>query len=153
MRVTATTTLPCTLDEAREQVLTPRLMEHVSWPLTMFAPLDPPALPATWEPGDYRVRMRALWVVPLGTQTISISLPPSSTPGRLLIRDNGSGQLVRRWDHLITMAATADGTQTRYTDQVDIDAGPLTIPVWAWAKLLYRWRQLRWRRLAARDFH
>lgn len=151
MRVTVTMILPCTLDQARDQVLTSRLLEYVSWPLIMFTPLEPPALPATWEPGNYRVRMRSLWVIPLGGQTIAISFPPSST-GQVLVRDNGFGQLVRRWDHLITLDATADGIQTRYTDQVDIDAGLLTIPVWAYANLLYRWRQHRWHRLAARNF-
>jgi len=152
VRVTVTTTLPCTLDQARDQILTSRLMEHASWPLIMFTPLDPPALPAIWEPGNYRVQMRSLWVIPLGSQTIAVSFPPSS-PGQVLVRDNGFGQLVRRWDHLITLDATTDGIQSRYTDQVDIDAGVLTIPVWAWANLWYRWRQHRMRRLAARNFH
>lgn len=152
MRVTVTTTLPCTRDQARDQVLTPRLMEYVSWPLIMFTPLDPSALPAIWEPGNYRVRMRSLWVIPLGSQTIAISFPPSST-GQVLIRDNGFGQFVRRWDHLMILdATTAEGIQPRYTDQVDIDAGVLTIPLWAGANLWYRWRQHRWRQLAARNF-
>ena len=34
LRVEVTTILPCTLVEASEQVRRPRLMEHVSWPLT-----------------------------------------------------------------------------------------------------------------------
>ena len=152
MRVTVTTTLPCTFDQARGQVLTSRLMEYVCWPLIMFTPLDPPALPAIWEPGNYRGRVRSLWVIPLGSQTIGISFPPSS-PGQVLVRDNGFGQFVRRWDHLMTLdATTAEGIQPRYTDQVDIDAGVLTILVWVCANLLYRWRQHRWRRLAARNF-
>jgi len=151
MRVTVTTTLPCTLEEAREQVMTSRLMRHVSWPLTMFTPVEPATLPAVWRPGDYVVRMRSLGVLPLGRQTISITLPPAG-PGEVLVRDDGSGQLVRRWDHLITLRSSGDGTCTRYTDRVDVDAGPLTLPVWLWAHLLYRWRQLRWRRLARRGF-
>ena len=152
LRVEVTTILPCTLVEASEQVRRPRLMEHVSWPLTVFAPLKPPALPAVWEPGEYLVRMWSFGVVPLGTQTISISFPPGPAGGGTRLRDNGSGQLLRRWDHLITMEATEDGLRTRYTDRVDIDAGWATPLVWAWANVLYRWRQYRWHGLVARAF-
>ena len=52
----------------------------------------------------------------------------------------------------VVVDLTPDGIQSRYTDQVDIDAGVLTILVWAWANLLYRWRQHRWRQLATRNF-
>ncbi len=117
----------------------------------MFTPVDPPALPARWQPGEYRVRMRALGRVPLGEQTIRISFPPTAG-GEYLLRDDGSGRLVRRWDHLIRLRAAPDGRSTLYRDEVDIEAGPLTVPVWAFATVLYRWRQRRWRRLARRRF-
>jgi hypothetical protein len=99
--------------------------------------------------------MRALGVVPIGEQTIAISFPlQEPAKGRYQLRDDGSGQLVRTWDHLITVepADSAPGQRTprtRYIDQVDVDAGALTAPVWLWAHLLYRWRQRRWRRLIA----
>ena len=151
MRVTVTTELPCSVERAREEVFTSRLLTYVSWPLVDFTPLDPPALPPTWSPGNYLVAMRLLALIPLGKQTISISFPVAP-PGRVLIRDNGSGQLMRRWDHLIAIEAGADPSRARYTDRVDIDAGRMTLVIWAWAHLLYRWRQHRWRQLAAGDF-
>ncbi|MGY1694744.1 hypothetical protein ACI8AD_12810 [Geodermatophilus sp. SYSU D00766] len=149
--MTVTTELPCSVERAREEVGTSRLLLYVSWPLVEFLPVDPPVLPPTWQAGDHLVRMRLFGLVPLGRQTISISFPPT-TPDRVLLRDNGSGDLLRRWDHLITIAPGSSPTRARYTDRIDVDAGLLTSLAWAWAHVLYRWRQHRWRYLAARGF-
>jgi hypothetical protein len=151
MHVDVSTVVPAEPDRVRAEVMTPRLLRHVSWPLIIFTPVHPAELPPTWEAGDYRVRMRALWLVPLGEQTISISFPEAGV-GEFVVRDDGSGRVARRWDHLIHIRATADGRSTLYRDRVRIEAGLLTVPVRAFANLLYRWRQLRWRRLARRRF-
>jgi len=149
--VTVSTELPCSVERAGDEVMTSRLLTYVSWPLMAFEPIDPPELPQTWEPGDHLVRMRLFGVLPLGRQTISISFPVAP-PGQVLLRDDGSGQLLRRWDHLITIEPTGRPDRARYTDRIDVDAGRLTPVAWAWAHVLYRWRQHRWRRLVARDF-
>lgn len=151
MRLVVATTLPAGAEQVREHVMTSRLMRHVSWPLTLFSPLSPPELPEVWDAGDYRVRMRSLWVVPLGEQTVSISFPTGAN-GEFIMRDNGHGQMVKRWDHVIRIGPSADGQATLYRDEVEVEAGPLTLPVWAWANFLFRWRQDRWRRLARRGF-
>lgn len=148
MKVRATTLLPLSLERATALVLEPSTMTFVSAPLTAFTPLDPPTFPARWAPGDYRVRMKALSVLPLGEHTIRISLPPPGQPATFLLRDNGSGRLLRRWDHLITIEAVGDD-EVAYVDEVDVDAGVLTVPIAAWAYVLYRWRQRRWRSLAS----
>jgi hypothetical protein len=151
MRVTVTTELPCPVERARQEVMTTRLLLHVSWPLIMFRPLDPPRLPTTWQVGEHVVSMRLLGLVPLGRQTISISFPPAP-PDRVLLRDDGAGRLLRRWDHLITIQPAGGPDRARYTDRIDVEAGRLTVVAWAWAHVLYRWRQFRWRRLAAGGF-
>ncbi|CCH89346.1 conserved protein of unknown function [Modestobacter italicus] len=151
MLVTVTTELPCTVELAGDVVRSSRLLVHVYWPLLVFRPVDPPELPVTWRVEDYLVTMRLLGLVPLGRQTISISFP-TTTPDRLLLRDNGSGQLLRRWDHLITIEPGSRPGRTRYTDRIDVEAGRFTVVAWAFAHMLYRWRQRRWRHLAARDF-
>ena len=156
MRVVIETELACTPEEAWRLVRSPGVMRHVSWPLTVFTPLAPPEWPRTWAPGRYWAGIRVLGVVPIGEQTIAISFPlQEPAEGRYRMRDDGSGQLVRGWDHLITLgpadpASRERSRRTRYVDRVDIDAGPLTALVWLWANLLYRWRQRRWRRLVAR---
>ena len=67
------------------------------------------------------------------------------------MRDNGRGDLAKRWDHRITIEGTDQGT-TQYTDRVEVEAGLLTPGVWAFAQLFYRYRQARWRRLVRHDF-
>lgn len=151
MLVRVTTELACSVERAREEALTSRLLRYVSWPLVAFVPVDPPELPRTWSTGDYLVEMRLLGAVPLGRQTISISFP-ATTPDRLLLRDDGSGQLIHRWDHLITIEPGSRPGHARYTDRIHVEAGRLTVGAWAMAHALYRWRQHRWRRLAARAF-
>jgi hypothetical protein len=37
-----------------------------------------------------------------------------------------------------------------YRDMIDVDAGHLTVLVWAWTNWFYRHRQKRWRSLAKR---
>jgi hypothetical protein len=64
----------------------------------------------------------------------------------LLSRESGGP--VRGWTHRI--AIEPDGENTcRYTDEISIEAGVLTPLVWAYAHLFYRYRQMRWRALAA----
>lgn len=154
MRVTLATRLPCPADEAWAAVRRPALLEHVAWPLLRFVPLVPDRFPETWAEGDYRVALRLFGIVPLGTQHIVTSIAPDE-PGdagpRRTIRDDGRGTIARRWDHRISIAP-APGGGTDYVDVVDVEAGVLTPGVWLFAQLFYRWRQHRWRRLAAAGF-
>ena len=146
----------CTLDMPLEQVWDavrqPRTLAWVAAPILRFRPIDPPHWPDRWSPGRHRVAMRFLGVVPMGRQWIDVSFPARAADdpdGARLVRDNGSGDLVRVWDHWIILTLRADGG-TDYRDRVDLAAGLLTPVVWAFAHLFYRWRQARWRALARR---
>lgn len=132
------------------EVQRPALLAHVARPLVAFEPVDPPAFPARWAERDYRVRVRLFGVVPLGEQVIGIERLPAEGEVRRL-RDNGHSALVRRWDHLIAVAPAGPG-RTRYTDRVEVEAGPLTPVVAAFARVFYAHRQRRWARLARRGF-
>jgi hypothetical protein len=57
--------------------------------------------------------------------------------------------MLRRWHHELRVVPLPDGT-SRYSDAVDIDAGPLSGVVAATSSALFRYRQRRWRRLARR---
>ncbi len=57
--------------------------------------------------------------------------------------------LVRRWDHLVRVRPEGDG-HTRYSDEIEIEAGLLTPIVWLFAEVFYRHRQRRWKRLIRR---
>ncbi len=63
------------------------------------------------------------------------------------IYSNERGGVIRRWNHLIQIEPRT-GPSCRYADRIEIDAGPLTPLVWAYAHVFYRYRQMRWRRLA-----
>jgi hypothetical protein len=54
---------------------------------------------------------------------------------------------VRDWRHRITVDGEGWGS-TRYMDEIEVRAGALTPLVWLYANLFYRYRQMRWRRLA-----
>jgi hypothetical protein len=133
------------------EVQTSRLLLHVAAPLVVFTPAGGTPLPATWSPGRYRVWMWLFGLLPMGRQWVGIEtvdLPP----GHHGIRDNGTGDLVRVWDHLITIAPLGE-RQCRYTDRVEVKAGVLTPFFWAFARIFYAHRQRRWHALIARDFH
>jgi ligand-binding SRPBCC domain-containing protein len=63
------------------------------------------------------------------------------------IRTEERGGPVRDWRHRITVDSEGWGS-TRYMDEIEINAGVLTPLVWLYANLFYRYRQMRWRRLA-----
>jgi hypothetical protein len=150
MRVRIDTVLATSAERAWRAVLTPRLLLHVAAPLVMFEAVEPPAFPKVWSAGRYRVRIRAFWLIPLGEQWVGIELPETE-PGTYAVRDNGGGQLVRVWNHMIIIRAI-DGGRCAYRDEVEVRAGPLTPFVWLFAQLFYRHRQRRWRALVARGF-
>ena len=63
------------------------------------------------------------------------------------LQSRESGGLIKRWDHLISVASASDG-RTLYTDRIEIEAGIFTRPTVWFAKILFAYRQRRWRKLA-----
>jgi len=150
MRVSIETLIEAPADTVWSHLHSSALLEHVAWPLQRFVPIDPPELPAIWTEGDYKVGLRAFGFIPLGYQRIGIRILKAEGWPRIL-RDDGGGQLVRKWDHRIDIEP-AGRAATRYRDTVDIDAGLLTPAIWLYAQMFYRHRQRRWRALAKADF-
>jgi hypothetical protein len=58
--------------------------------------------------------------------------------------------LIRVWDHQIVLEDFLG--MTRYTDEVEIHAGPPTVPTWLFALAFYGHRQRRLNRLVAAGF-
>ena len=65
----------------------------------------------------------------------------------LVLTSEESGGIVKTWNHRIRVEPQNDD-HCRYTDEIEIEAGPFTPLIWAWAHVFYRYRQHRWRRLA-----
>jgi hypothetical protein len=64
-------------------------------------------------------------------------------------RTNEHGFVLRAWNHTLDVEPTGDD-HCRYSDTVDIDAGPATAFVAASAVGIFRYRQRRWHKLVRR---
>lgn len=121
----------------------PILMQYVSWPLVLFMG----ALPDVWHAEQYNVRMFLFGLIPLGTQTIGVSFPETSSKDEFVLQDSGRSRIMRKWEHRITIKHIAT-SMCLYKDRVEIDAGMLT-PI---ARLLiFALFSHRQRRLASLD--
>jgi hypothetical protein len=147
--VSMSTHLPASPETVWDHVQTPRLLHHVAWPLIRFVPKGARWPAERWTEGRHETWMFLFGFLPIGWQVIGIELP-TATPGRHVVRDNGYGPLIRRWDHWIEIEP--EGCGARYTDIIHIDAGWLTAVVTSFAKIFYRHRQRRWRNLVNAGF-
>jgi len=157
LRIRLTTTLPAPAAWVAQELQTTALFRHITAPLLRFAPVHGP-WPLHWPTGDTELRFALFGLLPMGRQTARISAHAcDGIPGAWpLLRDNGTGQLMRVWDHRITVHSLpgTHGTPERtcYTDEVFVRARylpwvmtPLSA---AFAWLFYRHRQRRWQKLA-----
>lgn len=154
MIVECSTPLDSTPERAWHVVQTSQLLLYITAPLMTFKPVEPRAFPPTWQEQKYHVSLKLFGVIPFGNHVINISIPQWRTiPGQqqYQLRDNGYGDRIATWDHLITIKETADG-RTHYTDRVEIRAGVLTPFIWLFAAIFYRYRQYRWRHLVRTNF-
>jgi len=150
MIVELRTILQVDLATCRAHVLTSKLLEHIAAPLVVFRPTDPAAFPEQWADGKYAARMLAFGLCDVGGQVINIEHVKDSSD-EFILRDNGYGDKIDRWDHWISIRRI-DDSSVAYADRVDIRAGLLTAFFWAFAMLFYAHRQRRWRSLIARHF-
>lgn len=90
--------------------------------------------------------MYFLGLIPLGHHTIEFETIDSQ---RRTIISNEHGRITNEWKHRITIE-NLENNKIQYTDEVEIEAGLLTFPVWIFANLFYRYRQWRWRGVLAR---
>lgn len=152
MRVTLSTPLDAPPEWVAAHLQSTAVFRHITAPLVHFSPPGDTVWPRLWAPGNFEVRMRLLGWLPMGPQTVRISIEAPAEPGGWpTLRDNGEGGLMRRWDHRITLQPLPGG-RTLYTDDIDVVARylpALMTPLSAlFAQLFYRHRQRRWRRLA-----
>jgi hypothetical protein len=147
MRVVVQSVLHCSAELAWDEVQMTRLLVEVAAPLVAIRPVPGEMLPERWPAGNtVRVCSYLFGVLPLGTRAV---LFERIDPIAREIQTRESDSLVRRWDHLISVRPAAKG-HCRYRDQIDIEAGWLTVGVWLFAQVLYRHRQRRWRAVAER---
>lgn len=82
-------------------------------------------------------------VIPLSRHTIHLV---EIDEGTRTLRSREHGGILRAWNHTLHVEPV-DERRSRYSDTVEIDAGPFTRIVASAAIVIYRYRQRRWRRL------
>ncbi len=152
MRVRVKTVLDAPAQWVWDMAQKPATLQHVSWPLLTFKPVETEEFPDRWKMGTVQVRLRLFGFLPAGKQVIEPSMSahgPEGADDGCWLRDNGSGDIARIWDHWIRIRPR-DSRSTHYVDDVRVKAGVLTPLVGLFAHVFYRYLQWRWRRLVAR---
>lgn len=130
------------------QLLKPGLLDFVAYPVVKFKYLS--QIPLQWQAGTYKASLHVFGLAPIGKQYIVIEFPKSEK-GLLVLRDNGYGSTIKKWDHWVTLKKIDEET-TLYSDEVEVQAGLLTVFVWVFAWFFYKHRQKRWTQLVANNF-
>jgi hypothetical protein len=149
MRLRRTSLLPCSVARLAPQLAKPMLLNWISWPMLHVVAVDPPTLPERFATGRYRTRLMLGVLLPIGEHTLDLQLGPEEGPG-LVLHDAGYGDLMKVWDHRIHLEDYYG--MTRYTDEVEVRAGLLTVPAWLFAYAYFRHRHRRLNRLVASRF-
>ena len=149
MRLRRTSLLPCTIARLAPELAKPMLLNWVSWPMLHFVAVDPPALPERFGAGRYRTRLLLGVLLPIGEHILDLQPAPVDGPG-LVWHDAGYSDLIQVWDHKIRLEDYYG--MTRYTDEVEVRAGLLTVPASLFGYAFYRHRQRRLNRLVASRF-
>ena len=128
-----------TFEKSVDAVSTSKLLEFIAFPILKFKTINVNFFPKNWSDGDkFKTRMLFLGIIPVGNQNIDISIP-EAPKDMYIVRDKGSGNLAKTWDHIIRIKKLSEN-EILYTDIVEVKAGVLTIPIWIFANIFYRWR-------------
>ena len=143
MELTRTSTLEAPADAVWAAVLRADTFAFVVAPLLRFPAAE--LADTRWLPGmELEDRLLLFGFIPLGRHRIRIESLDQAAH-RLQTRERS--RLLQRWDHHISVEPV-DERRCRYRDRLEIEAGALTPVARVLAGLLYRYRHVRWRRLA-----
>jgi hypothetical protein len=141
--VRVSTGLDIPADLAWETVKKPETFRYVVRGVMGVRQLDD--IPDDWGEGlTVRVRLFFFHVIPAWKHEIRIARIDEAARE---IYTNERGGPVRHWNHRIKIDPGSAG-RCRYTDEIEIRAGPLTPLVAGFSQVLFRYRQSRWRKLA-----
>ncbi len=143
MKIKVTTTI--NTDEASmwKELQKVSSLLYVSYPLIIFRPQKGCLLPEIWSMQTaYTFKLFFLIILPLGSHCIEIV---ELEKDKNSIRSQEHGKFINSWKHRITFKQNSTGN-IDYMDEVEIDAGLLTLPVWMFSHVFYRYRQYRWRK-------
>jgi ligand-binding SRPBCC domain-containing protein len=115
-------------------------LSFITRPMASFKPLGKVS---DWRKGsDYSFRLR-IFGIPMGVHEIRIVKMGRS---EYTIVSHEHNRFVKTWNHTIKLEPLDDST-TGYTDIIEINAGKMTNLVVAFARIFYKHRQKRWKKL------
>jgi len=151
MKISRSTTLPCTVNDAWEALHDPAVFQQVSQPFLRFTPVSPETFPLRFaNKGHYLVKATACGLLPMGEQEIN---PVTRIVGdQRIFRDNGRGVrgmlgLVTTFTHTMTLEPSGKGP-TLLRDHLEFSAGFATPFLAVGFRVFWWWRHLRMRQLA-----
>ena len=139
--VRVTSDLPIPADVVADLIRKPALLRYVTWPV-----LGMPDLPDEefYVGHQMTVRIYLFGVLPLWRHTVRV-VGSDESGGEARTEEHGGP--LRAWRHRLVVTPTSSRS-CRYTDEVEVDAGPLTPLAVASARAFYRYRHRRWAALA-----
>ena len=154
MHLRRTCLLPCAVERLARELARRSLFHHIASPILVFDPVEPTDGAEHWSPGKYRFRLLMAGRLPIGEHVINLQRTVADAAelrtNPVVWHDAGYSDLIRVWDHKIELEDFLG--MTRYIDDLEIHAGPLTVPAWLFAQLFYMHRQRRLNRLVAGGF-
>jgi hypothetical protein len=146
-------TVSCSPDALWEAIASPEGLVRVSAPLVRVTPDGDREFPARWPEGDFRVRMHALEVLPLGVSLIRISYAHAPDGVRIMTDAGGPvtgplAALIRGWRHRLAVSE-APGGRALYRDRLELK-GPLAMLAWPALWAFWQWRGWRLNGVARR---
>ncbi len=143
-RVVVQSVLDAPPDRVWALVKQPATFARVVTPIIAFDMAGGRPLPPTWRPNDtVSLNLRAFGLIPIGTHAITIH---HFDEAERVAETRERGALTPVWNHTIRVQPHGDG-RTLYTDQIDLDAGPLNSLAGPFALFLFQYRQTRWKSL------
>ena len=140
MIVRRTSVFPAKRDEVFARLQRLETLQFIAAPYASFTPVSG-GDDFQWRAGGVSAyRFRLFGLVPFGTHTIRIERFDKD-----IIRSREGNAHVPVWNHRIALRDL--GTETEYTDEVEIRAGWKTFFIWLSAKAFYAHRQRKWIRL------
>lgn len=147
MKAKISTIIHTNEDEIWDELLKVSSLIYVASPILRFRPQLNHTLPEKWELGkEYKLKLSFFNVIPLGDHIIKVV---EINKQEKVIISNEYGNLTKVWNHTIKLMPI-DNNRIRYTDEIDIQSGLLTLFVWLFAHFFYRHRQIKWKKLLKR---
>lgn len=138
--------LPASADAVWAEIKASAILHEIARPLVRFKAAPGTVIPERWPVGvPVELRLYLFGIVPLGPHTLVVE---SIDDAERVLQTRERGPRLC-WDHRIHVAPDGRG-RARYSDEIEIDAGPASPLVAAAARVFFHHRHRRWRAFAAK---